>query len=152
MRNYSLQQAVARLSALKGQRLKALGEAPVDVVSVRRYREALGLSPDPQLGVPPMMVAHLLRPDANVDVDVRPRETIDAVLVNPVNGGTEVTFTRALRLDEVVNGELLLADAYLREGKNGPLAIVITEAVYRDASGADLARVRSTMVYRGAVI
>ena len=145
-----LAQAVERLCLRKGSRLKDLGRAPVDRISVRRFREALGLPPDPTLGVPPMLVHHLLRPDVDVTVDVRPHETIDSVLDNPVNGGTEVSFNRALRLEETISGELVLADAYLREGKSGAMAVVVTESRYADSQGAPVACVRSTMIYRGA--
>ncbi len=151
MQNNPLRQAIERLASRKGSQLKALGQAPVDRVSVSRYREALGLVADPHLGIPPMLIAHLLRPHANVTVDVRPQETIDTVLNNPVNGGTEVAFLRPLRLDEIISGEVILADAYVRDGKNGPLAVVITEARYRDMQANDVARVRSTMIYRGTI-
>lgn len=147
--NSPLAQAVERLRLRKGHRLKDLGRAPVDRVSVRRFREALGLLPDPDLGVPPMLVHHLLRPDVDVSVDVRPHETIDSVLDNPVNGGTEITLDRLLRLDETISGELLLFDAYLRDGKSGPMAVVVTESRYSDAQGQRVASVRSTMIYRG---
>lgn len=146
----AIQQAVERLSARKGSRLRSLGEATVDPVSVRRFREALGLPPDPALGVPPMLVAHLLRRDADVSIDARPVETIDAVLNDPVNGGTEVTFARRLRLGDQVHGELVLADASLRQGKSGPMAVVVTEARVCDAQGELVASLRQTMIYRGA--
>lgn len=144
-----LQESVERLRAKVGTRLRDLGSGTVDAVSVRRYREALGLDPDPALGVPAMMVAHLLRPDADVTQDRRPSESIDDVLADPVNGGTEAAFVRPLVLGESIRGEMLLADAYLREGRSGPLAVVVTAARYTDALESEVATLRSTMVYRG---
>jgi len=145
----SIQESVDRLRARIGSRLRGLGAASVDPVSVRRFREALGLDPDPALGVPPMMVAHLLRADADVAVDRRPSESIDAVLTDPVNGGTEIRIHRPLRLGETIQGELVLADAYLREGRSGTLAVVVTESRYTDAENLEIATLSSTMVYRG---
>jgi len=144
-----LQQAVDRLRTKIGSRLRDLGSAAVDPVSVRRYREALGLDPDPAQGAPAMMVAHLLRPDADVTVDRRPTESIDAVLVDPVNGGTEIRMTRPLRLGETIHGEVLLADTYLREGRSGAMAVVVTESRFTDAGQHEVATLRSTMIYRG---
>jgi hypothetical protein len=145
----SLQESVDRLRAKIGSRLRVLGTASVDQVSVRRFREALGLDPDPGLGVPPMMVAHLLRPDADLTVDRRPSESIDAVLTDPVNGGTEIRIHRQLSLGETIQGEMVLADAYLREGRSGPLAVVVTESRFTDADNREVATLSSTMVYRG---
>lgn len=144
-----IQQSVERLRARIGSRLRDLGLTTVDPVSVRRFREALGLDPDPTLGVPPMLVAHVLRADADVSVDRRPSESIDAVLADPVNGGTEVRFERPLRLGETIRGETLLADAYLREGRSGALAVVVSETRYSDGDGRAVATLRATMVYRG---
>jgi hypothetical protein len=144
-----LQESVDRLRAKIGTRIKDLGSGSVDRVSVRRYREALGLVPDPDLGVPPMLVAHVLRPDADVTRDQRPSETIDDMLADPVNGGTEVEFARPLLLDEVIRGEVVLADAFLREGKAGAMAVVVTVSRYTDAQQREVANLRSTMIYRG---
>ena len=144
-----LQESVARLRTKIGSRLKDLGSGTVDPVSVRRYREALGLVPDPALGVPAMMVAHLLRADADVTRDQRPSESIDDSLVDPVNGGTEVEFVRPLVLGESIHGEVFLADVYMREGKSGELAVVVTASSYTDAQQREVANLRSTMIYRG---
>ena len=144
-----LHESVDRLRTKIGSRLKDLGSGTVDPVSVRRYREALGLLPDPALGVPAMMVAHLLRADADVTRDQRPSESIDDALVDPVNGGTEVEFVRPLVLGESIHGEIFLADAYMREGKSGALAVVVTASRYTDAQRREVANVRSTMIYRG---
>jgi N-terminal half of MaoC dehydratase len=144
-----IQQSVDRLRARIGSRLRELGTATVDPVSVRRFREALGLNPDPALGAPVMMVAHVLRADADVSVDRRPSESIDAVLADPVNGGTEIRITRPLRVGETIRGEMVLADAYLREGRSGALAVVITESRYTDTNDLEVATLRATMVYRG---
>ncbi|GAA5231840.1 MaoC family dehydratase [Verticiella sediminum] len=146
----NLHDAVARLAGKKGVLLDALGSATADAVTVRRLREALGLPADPSLGVPMMAIAHLFRADADVGCDVRPHETIDASLRDPVNGGTEVKFSRPLRLGETISAERTLADAFVREGKSGPLAIIVTQTRYRDAQQEEVACVRSTMVYRGA--
>jgi len=148
--NQYLQQSIDRLRTTIGSRLKDLGSSTVDPASVRRYREALGLDPNPALGAPAMMVAHLLRPDADVTVDQRPSESIDAVLVDPVNGGTEIQITRPLLMGEAIRGEMLLADAYLREGRSGTLAVVITASRFTDAQEREVATLRSTMIYRGA--
>jgi hypothetical protein len=144
-----LSESVGRLRNRIGARLKDLGSSVVDPVSVRRYREAMGLESNPELGVPAMMVAHLLRADADVSKHQRPSESIDDVLGNPVNGGTEIHFKRPLQLGDVVSGELILVDASLKAGKSGPLAVVITEARYVDAQAREIAKARSTMIYRG---
>ncbi len=145
----SVKQSVDRLRAKIGTRLRELGTAQVDPVSVRRYREALGLDADPSHGIPAMMVAHLLRPDSDVTTDTRPSESVDAVLTDPVNGGTEIHISRPLRMGETISGEVVLADAYLREGRSGPLAVVITESRYTDDLKMEVASLRLTMIYRG---
>ncbi len=144
-----LQESVDRLRAKIGTRIKDHGSGAVDRVSVRRFREALGLVPDPDLGVPVMMVAHLLRADADVTRDQRPSESVDDMLADPVNGGTEAEFARPLILDEVIRGEMFLADAFLREGKAGAMAVVVTVSRYTDSQQREVANLRSTMIYRG---
>ena len=150
MNGDAIRTSVERLVARKGRTLKTLGPATVDETTVRRFREALGWQPDPSLGVPPAILMQVFRADTDVRSDSRPRETIDSALTDPVNGGTELLFSRPLRLGEVLTGEVVLTDVALREGKSGPLALVVTETICRDQDGSEVGRTRVTMIYRGA--
>lgn len=144
-----LRSVAARLSGRVGQLLSSTGPVEVDLLSVRRFREAIGLDPDPLLGVPPAMLPHIFRPDANLSADVRPRETIDEQLVNPVNGGTEMLLHRVLAIGDQLRCDTRLHEVTVREGRLDPLVFVSTESVYLDSDSAEVGRIRQTMIYRG---
>ncbi len=144
-----LRAVAERLAARVGESLRSAGPVEIDAVSVRRFREAIGLDPDPRLGVPPAMLAHIFRPDVDLSADVRPRETIDSQLINPVNGGTDLLLHRRLALGDRLRCETRLHEVSVREGRSGPLVFVTTESVYVDAASAELGRIRHAMIYRG---
>ena len=144
-----LRAVAARLGERVGESLRSAGPVEVDAVSVRRFREAIGLEPDPALGVPPAMLSHVFRPDVDISADVRPRETIDAQLINPVNGGTELWLNRRLQLGDRLRCDTRLYEVSVREGRSGPMVFVATESAYVDAAGLEVGRLRHTMIYRG---
>ncbi|GAA4326915.1 hypothetical protein GCM10023144_10980 [Pigmentiphaga soli] len=144
-------QAVGRLAARCGELLSSWGPVAVDPIIVERFREAIGWPGDTtSTAVPPTILIHLKEVRVNVHQDERPREVIDDTLVNPVNGGTRYEWMRLIEVGETIKGQVRLHAATMREGRSGPLAIIVTETRYLDARDQVVARMEKTMVYRGA--
>lgn len=145
-----LNQAVDRLASRRGEVLRTWGPVNIDPIVVTRFREAIGWpgAADPAT-IPPTLLIHLPEDPIDVHRDIRPREVLDDKLINPVNGGTRYEWLRPLKMGEPVSGRVTLFEATLREGKSGPLAIVVTETLFLDAHDNIIARMEKTMVYRG---
>lgn len=150
METAGIEAAVDRLKGRLGETLRSWGPERLEPVLVERFREAIGVPSGEEQPVPPTMLMHLGGGRVDVERDVRPREVIDDVLLNPVNGGTSYTWLRPLKAGDEISGTVLLKDAYLREGRSGPLAMVITQTRFSDGSGEDVAVAEKTMIYRGA--
>lgn len=143
------QDALTRLAARKGEELRRWSEQPLDRSAVGRFREAVGWPDQHEESIPPTVVANLFRDGIDIHVDQRPRETIDDVLVNPVNGGTEFFLYRQPKIGEGITARSILFDAYGRQGKAGELGFVVTETTYSDSDQNPIASLRVTMIYRG---
>lgn len=145
-----LNQAVERLASRRGEILRTWGPVNIDPIIVSRFREAVGWPMAAgSTAIPPTILIHLPEDPIDVHRDVRPREVLDDKLVNPVNGGTHYEWLRPLQMGEAVSGQVKLFAATLREGKSGPLAVVVTETLFLDANETIIARMEKTMIYRG---
>jgi N-terminal half of MaoC dehydratase len=147
----AMRDAVERLAARAGETIVQWGPVEIDAVTVARFREALGLPArdDDATYVPAIVLAHIPRRSVEVHRDARPSEQVDQALGNPVNGGTQFEFLRPLHIGDRIHGRTTVHSARLRAGKAGPLAVVVKETVYSDATGANVARQQHTMIYRG---
>lgn len=147
MANDDFKTAVERLHSRKAEVLARRGPVTLEQAHVDRFREAIGWT-GTDASLPPTLVAHLFREDVDIHADKRPRESIDDAFVNPVNGGTRFELHRPPAIGSGIEAVTTLADVYLRQGKSGPLAFVVTETAYADETGP-LAAMRVTMIYRG---
>jgi hypothetical protein len=146
----SLSQAIERLASRSGEVLREWGPVSVDPLAVRRFREAVGWpGASESTSIPPTILVHLQDDPVDVHHDVRPREVLDSVLTNPVNGGTRYQWMRPIKLGETIFGRMKMHSAFQREGKSGPLAFVVTETLFLDADENTIARMEKTMIYRG---
>ncbi len=145
-----LQTPVERLTARQGEILRAWGPLRLDPVTISRFEEAVGwpvqsMSDD---AVSPAILLQLGNDPVDVHEDRRPLETIDEGLKNPVNGGTTVLWFRPLRPGDSIAGAVRIHNAYVREGKAGPLAFVVLETRFVDDAGGLVARAEKTIIFR----
>jgi hypothetical protein len=144
------QSAVQRVASRVGEILRAWGPVQLDAATIARFDEAEGwpVAVDAGGAVSPAILLQLGNERADVHHDRRPHETLDPGLKNPVNGGTAAWWTRPLRPDEAIRGEVAIKSAYVREGKNGKLAFVVLETRFLDMAGAPVGRAEKTVIYR----
>ena len=142
--------AIARLAARVGETIASWGPVSCDAVTVARFLEAVGLPArnDADQYVPAIILAVIHRRPIDVHQDARPSEQVDKALGNPVNGGTRFEFLRPIRIGETVRGTVVLKEATLREGRSGPLAIVVKRTTYSNGAGEILGHQDHTMIYR----
>jgi hypothetical protein len=144
---------IAALADRIGEEIASWGPVTLDSVTVSRYWEALGFPGRARdCGVIPLTLLALY-PRRPIDVHdySRPVEQIDSALGNPVNGGTTFIFKRPMRMNEQVRGRTSLKEAYVREGRSGPLGIVIKRTEFWGEDGTEIGSVDRTTVYRGGV-
>ena len=141
--------SVERLAARRGEVMKTWGPVTMDAVSVARFEEALGWPT--YVALPPAILMQLGNETIDIHRDERPRETIDETLGNPVNGGATIRWLRSLCPGEAISGRVSLKDAYVRDGKSGPLAIVLIETTFLDTSDRPVAVSEKTTIYRGRI-
>lgn len=142
---------VERLQVRHGEVLRRWGPLLLDPVTIARFEEAEGwpVQPLPTGTVPPALLLHLGNETVDVHHDRRPHETLDEGLKNPVNGGSAVWWLRPVGLGEAVSGEVSIGAVSTRQGKSGPLALVVLDTRIIDATGALVARIEKTMIFRG---
>jgi acyl dehydratase len=63
-------------------------------------------------------------------------------------GGTEVEYTRPIRIGEQLTSQTHIADIVEKQGRQGPLVFTTTETVYRDRDGETVVVVRSKRISR----
>ncbi len=141
---------VERLKRRRGEVLDSWGPVTLDAVTVSRFHEALCWPEQMPPGSPPPAVLMQL---GNIEVDLtkdaRPHKSLAPGLTNSVNGGTKMTWARPLVAGEAISGRVCLKDAYAREGKSGPLAMVVVETIFVDGAGKVAARTEKTTIFRG---
>jgi len=145
--------SIAALSVRLGEEISRWGPVEVDRTTVSLYWEALGFpGRERDCGIVPLTLLALL-PRRAVDIhqDVRPSEQVDKALGNPVNGGTTFTIRRTPRLGEKVRGRTSLKEAFVRDGRSGPLGIVVKQTQFWSEDGEELGSVDRTTVYRGGI-
>jgi N-terminal half of MaoC dehydratase len=142
------EQAVERLKARRGERLASWGPVTLDPERIVHFREALAW-PVGAAAVPPAILMQLGNVDIDVTRDVRPHEQLDPGLSKGVNGGSSMTWQRALRVGELISGEVRIKDATVRTGKSGQIAIVQIETTFVDANHQTVASAERSTVYRG---
>ncbi|MCC7425296.1 MAG: MaoC family dehydratase N-terminal domain-containing protein [Alphaproteobacteria bacterium] len=144
---------IAALSARIGEEIASWGPVEIDRTTVSRYWEALGFPGRPRDCeiVPLTLLALLPRRPVDINRDVRPSEQVDNALGNPVNGGTTFTIKRALHIGERVRGRTALTEAFVREGRSGPLGIVVKQTSFWGDDGTEIGAVDRTTIYRGGI-
>jgi hypothetical protein len=142
-----LQAPIERLLARRGEVLRAWGPTTLDDVTIARFEEAEGW---PVRGgdLSPAILLQLGNARVDVHADQRPHESLDDALKNPVNGGTAVWWFRAVRRGETMRGETRLGEARMREGKSGPMALVVLETRFFNDAKELVGRTEKTMIFR----
>jgi len=148
-----IESGIAALAARLGEEISRWGPVEIDPVTVSRYWEALGFPDRPrECGIVPLTLLALLpRRPVDINRDERPSEQVDRSLGNPVNAGTAFTIRRGMALGERVRGRTLLTEAYVREGRSGPLGIVVKRTQFFGEDGSEIGAVDRTTVYRGGI-
>lgn len=140
-----------RLNLKRGTITSTWGPIHIDASVVQRFREAVGLPVEEAHElVPPTLLFHLCRDKVDVHADVRPHETLDDHLKNPVNGGSVWQWDRRVRAGESVSAVARLKSAALRQGNSGAIAIVQTEVTLLDQAQQTVGRLEQTLIYRDA--
>jgi acyl dehydratase len=73
---------------------------------------------------------------------------VEIPLKRVLNGGTEAEFFRLARLGDVISAQARYVEIVDREGRTGPMVLATIETVYENQDGEQLARVRSTVIFR----
>lgn len=119
---------------------------PVERGAIRRFAEAI-MAPNPlytdqeyaqksrfgTLIAPPTFV--IMPPRGGFKI-TGPTEGFPKVEIpgirRGVNAGNEVEFFRPVRLGDVISQKTRVVDIYEREGRSGPLAIVVYETIFKN--------------------
>jgi hydroxyacyl-ACP dehydratase HTD2-like protein with hotdog domain len=75
-------------------------------------------------------------------------EMPDIPLKRVLNGGTEAEFFQMASVGDVISAQTRYADIAEREGRSGPMVLVIFETTYTNQDDIMLARVRTTSIMR----
>ncbi len=141
---------VERLQARRGEVLRQWGPLELDSITIARFNEAEGwpVQPQAKATVQPALLLQVGNEVVDVHHDRRPHETLDEGLRNPVNGGTAVWWSRPVVAGETVSGTVSIGSVSTRQGKSGPLALVVLETRITASDGTLVERTDKTVVFR----
>jgi 3-methylfumaryl-CoA hydratase len=128
-------------------------EVLVRADDIRRFAQAIG-APDADDGVAPPLFCQALTyadvPREQLGPDGAPAEItlLDLPAQRAVGGSSDYRINRRVRAGETITVVSRLADVYAKEGRSGPLYMVVVETDFRDADDALVASETATYIKR----
>jgi 3-methylfumaryl-CoA hydratase len=132
-------------------------QVEVHEADILRYVEATNSAPPdrdtdgvllaPPMFLPPFAVGGTIGEDGR---RARPGETVVVVpgLDRRLMAGCEIAFSAPIRAGETIVASATFAEIYVKEGRSGPMVLVVTEIRYRNRDGEDRRIERWTIIHR----
>ena len=129
----------------------------VHEADILRYQEAVGddiVRRDvrgrllaPPMYLPPFAVGGDIGEDGR---RARPGERVVAPdgLHRRLMGGCDIHFTEAIAAGETITATTIFADIFAKQGRNGPMIMVLTDTTYTDEHGNHKRTERWTIIHR----
>jgi hydroxyacyl-ACP dehydratase HTD2-like protein with hotdog domain len=110
-------------------------------------RDEHGMLLAPPMFLPPYAVGGPIGEDGR---RARPGEIVIAPegLVRRLMGGCDITFSAPIRAGETITCTSTFADIYEKQGRDGPMVLVVTDVTYRNADGEHKRSERWTIIHR----